>query len=54
LRLIPRLYQAWGKLDEWEDRADRFHLTRGQEVLIREWIGALAEGRELSDYRSSW
>lgn len=54
LRLIPRLYQAWGKLDEWEDRADLFHLTRGQELLIHEWIGALAEGRELSDYRSSW
>jgi len=54
LRLVPRLYQAWGKLDEWESRSARLHLTSGQKLLIREWVGALAEGRELSDYKSSW
>ena len=54
LRLVPRLYQAWGKLDQWESLTSGFFLTRGQEVLIRDWVSALAEGRELSDYRSSW
>jgi len=54
LRLVPRLYQTSGQLAEWESRCARFNLTRGQETLIRDWVGALAEGRELSDYRSSW
>lgn len=54
LRLVPRLYQAWGKISQWEERSSRYHLTRGQETLIDDWFSALAEGRELSDYSSSW
>lgn len=54
LRLVPRLYQAWGKLGEWEARTRDADLTRGQEVLIREWVRALAEGSELIEYRDSW
>ena len=54
LRLVPRLYQTWGKLDEWESHAARLHLSRGQELLIRDWVSALAEGRELSDFSISW
>lgn len=54
LRLVPRLYQAWGRLGEWETRTRDCYLTRGQELIIRDWVSALAEGRELTDYRSSW
>jgi hypothetical protein len=54
LRLVPRLYAAWGKTAEWETRTRDLFLTRGQEVLIRGWITALAEGRELREARDSW
>lgn len=54
LRLLPRLYAAWGKSADWEARTRDLHLTRGQEVLIRGWITALAEGRELREANSSW
>lgn len=54
LRLLPRLYAAWGKTAEWETRTRDLYLTRGQEVLLRGWITALAEGRELREARDSW
>jgi hypothetical protein len=54
LRLLPRLYAAWGKTAEWEPRTRDLHLTRGQEVMIRDWMTALAEGRELREFRDSW
>lgn len=54
LRLVPRLYQAWGRLDQWESRMAEVDLTRGQSVIIRDWVSALAEGREMLDYRTSW
>jgi hypothetical protein len=54
LRLLPRLYSAWGKTAEWEARTRDLHLTRGQEVMIRDWMTALAEGRELREVRDSW
>lgn len=54
LRLLPRLYAAWGKTGEWETRTRDLHLTRGQEVLVRGWITALAEGRELREANDSW
>jgi len=54
LRLLPRLYAAWGKIAEWETRTRDLCLTRGQEVLLRGWITALAEGRELREIRDSW
>lgn len=54
LRILARLYAAWGKLDEWESRTRDLHLARGQQVLLRAWSTALAEGRELSDYRREW
>lgn len=54
LRLLPRLYGEWGRLDQWEELTRDFHLTRGQVVLLRGWVAALAEGRELNDYRSEW
>lgn len=54
LRILPRLYHAWGKREEWEDRTRALDLTRGQEVLIRDWMSALAEGRELRETRDTW
>jgi hypothetical protein len=54
LRLLPRLYAAWGKTAEWEPRTRDLHLTQGQEVMIRDWMTALAEGRELREDRDSW
>ncbi len=54
LRLLPRLYAAWGRAGEWEERTRDLHLARGQEVLIRDWMSALAEGRELREVRRSW
>ncbi len=54
LRLLPRLYAAWGKTGEWEQRTRDFHLTRGQEHLLRGWMSALAEGRELRETKDSW
>ncbi len=54
LRLVPRLYAAWGKMGEWENRIHDLHLTRGQEVLLRNWAVALAEGRELREVHNSW
>ncbi|NLT70458.1 MAG: hypothetical protein GXX91_07160, partial [Verrucomicrobiaceae bacterium] len=54
LRLVPRLYQAWGKAEQWEEHSPRYHLTRGQEVLVRTWFRALAEGRELPEPISTW
>lgn len=54
LRLLPRLYAAWGKTAEWEERTRDLALTRGQEVMIRDWMAALAEGRELREVRDSW
>ncbi len=54
LRLLPRLYAAWNRLDEWEERTRDLHLTRGQEALLRDWTAALAEGRELREIRDTW
>lgn len=54
LRLLPRLYAAAGLAGEWEARVRDLHLTRGQEVLLRDWMDALAEGRELREVRDSW
>ncbi len=54
LRWIPRLYQAWGRLDEMEERLRDLSLTQGQEALLNEWSSALAEGRELREVRDSW
>jgi hypothetical protein len=54
LRMVPRLYQAWGRLDDWETRMADVDLTSGQSVLIRNWASALAEGRKMLDYRTSW
>ncbi|MCB1203710.1 MAG: hypothetical protein KDN18_05585 [Verrucomicrobiae bacterium] len=54
LRLLPRLYAAWNKEGEWETRTRDLLLTRGQEVQIRDWMSALAEGRELRETRETW
>ena len=54
LRLLPRLYSAWGRTAEWEARTRDLRLTRGQEVLIRDWMSALAEGRELRETKDAW
>lgn len=54
LRLLPRLYHAWGRLGEWESRTRRFELSEGQQVLVRHWAAALAEGRELREIRDPW
>ncbi|MEX2577518.1 MAG: tetratricopeptide repeat protein [Verrucomicrobiales bacterium] len=50
LRLLMRLYAAWGKLDEWEERVDALFLSSGRLALLEEWRTALAEGREMVDY----
>ncbi len=54
LRLIPRLYVNWGKSSDWEARSVSLHLTRGQEILVREWFSALAENREMPDPKNPW
>lgn len=54
LRLLPRLYGAWGRLDEWEARTRPLELTTGQDVLIRHWAAALAAGREMREIRDPW
>lgn len=54
LRLLMKLYADWDKLDSWEDRTAELHLTSGRLILLREWRTALAEGREMVEYTSSW
>ncbi len=54
LRLVMQLYDAWDKLDEWEERTAELHLTRGRLALLHDWRTALAEGREMVDYRTPW
>lgn len=54
LRILPRLYAAWGKTDQWRGRIRDFHLSRGQEILVARWFEALAEGRELRETRDTW
>ncbi|HRQ88109.1 MAG TPA: hypothetical protein PLA50_04885, partial [Bacteroidia bacterium] len=54
LRLLPRLYAASGRTGDWEARSRELHLSRGQEILLREWMTALAEGRELRETRDAW
>lgn len=51
LRLIPRLYAAWGRSDHWEESLRELHLASGQLGLMRDWMAALAEGRELREVR---
>ncbi len=54
LRLLPRLYEAMGRLDQWEELTRDLQLTRGQEVMIRDWASALAEGRDMVDVGKQW
>lgn len=54
LRLVPRLYHAQGQLDRWEEKTRECLLTRGQEVMIRDWASALAEGREMVEAGEQW
>lgn len=54
LRAVPRLYQALGRLDRWEDMMKDCQLARGREVLIRNWASALAEGREMVETSMKW
>jgi len=54
LRLVPRLYQALGQLDRWEELTKDCQLTRGQSAMIRDWASALAEGREMVDAVKQW
>jgi len=54
LRLLADLYREWGKLDAWESRTRDWHLTEGRRALLRDWRSALAEGREMVEYRNTW
>ncbi len=54
LRLLMTMYQKWGKLDDWEARTASFEYTEGQRNLLQEWRTALAEGKEMVQYRPYW
>ena len=54
LRLLPELYAAWGKIDEWEPRTRNLYLSEGRVALLRDWRTALAEGREMVEYSDTW
>ncbi|MDF1825802.1 MAG: hypothetical protein P1U68_14235 [Verrucomicrobiales bacterium] len=54
LRLLVQLYHDWGKLDEWETRLSDVDLSSGRRALLHDWSNALAEGREMVEYRDSW
>ncbi len=55
LRLLAQLYKNWGKLDEWEERTAPMYLSTGNRILMSEWTTALAEGREMVEYKPvSW
>jgi len=54
LRLLVRLYSAWGRLDEWEERTRELALSVGRDALLRRWVAALAEGREMVEYSRTW
>jgi tetratricopeptide (TPR) repeat protein len=54
LRLFPRLYQEWGKLDTLEDEISDLYLSEGRRALLRDWRTALAEGREMVEYSDTW
>ena len=54
LRLVPKLYLSWGRLEQWEERMADAFLTGGQQAMIRDWVSVLAEGGEMVEYRSSW
>ncbi len=54
LRLLIQLYHDWGKIDDWDSLTSDFYLSSGQIALLNDWRTALAEGREMVDYRNSW
>lgn len=54
LRILMRLYEAWDKLDEWEQRLVDVSLSSGRLALLRDWRNALAEGREMVEYTDAW
>lgn len=54
LRLLMKLYDKWGKLNEWEERLSHVDLSTGRLALLRDWCNALAEGREMVEYSDSW
>lgn len=54
LRTVVRLYEARGKLDETEVRARNLGLGETELALVREWLSALAEGREMVEFRDKW
>ena len=54
LRLLPELYAAWGKMDEWESRTRDLYISEGRVALLRDWRTALAEGREMVEYSDTW
>lgn len=55
MRLMAQLYHDWGKLDQWEERTGPMYLSEGTKILLNEWSTALAEGREMVEYKiSNW
>lgn len=54
LRLLPELYSAWGKLEDWEEETRDIYLSEGRVALLRDWRTALAEGREMVEYSDTW
>lgn len=54
LRNFVQLFQDRGKLDEAEVRASNLGLGETELALVREWLSALAEGREMVEFRDKW
>lgn len=54
LRNLVRLFEARGKLVEAEVRARELGLGETELALVREWLSALAEGREMVEFRDKW
>ena len=54
LRSFVRLHRARGQLDQVEARASDLGLGATESALVREWLSALAEGREMVEFRDKW
>lgn len=54
LRNLVRMFEAREKLDQAQVRARDLGLGKTELALVREWLSALAEGREMVEFRDKW